>query len=147
MTLEVLQKTRVGMSVNSLRKSCSDDTVISLAKSMIKNWKKLLGGIVVISFKYLNVLRWSSRLYMFTIHSGVSSDKNEESASKAKKYNEESKSSDDATSEAQGLQVSSDSSLPKTFPKSGSITSDSLRLKCREMLTNALRSDGYFIFI
>ncbi|CAM1154548.1 Uncharacterised protein g11283 [Pycnogonum litorale] len=43
-TLEVLQKTRVGMSVNALRKSSSDDAVITLSKSLIKNWKKLLGG-------------------------------------------------------------------------------------------------------
>ena len=40
--LEVLQKTRIGMTVNSLRKSVNDDQIVALSKSLIKNWKKLL---------------------------------------------------------------------------------------------------------
>lgn len=39
-----LQSTRVGMSVNALRKQSSDEEVIALAKSLIKSWKKLLGA-------------------------------------------------------------------------------------------------------
>lgn len=42
--LLVLQSTRVGMSVNALRKQSSDEEVIALAKSLIKSWKKLLGA-------------------------------------------------------------------------------------------------------
>lgn len=38
-----LQSTRIGMSVNALRKQSTDEEVISLAKSLIKSWKKLLG--------------------------------------------------------------------------------------------------------
>ncbi|XP_060027649.1 transcription elongation factor A protein 2 isoform X2 [Erinaceus europaeus] len=41
-TLHLLQSTRVGMSVNALRKQSSDEEVITLAKSLIKSWKKLL---------------------------------------------------------------------------------------------------------
>lgn len=41
-TLEILTKTRIGMTVNELRKSSSDDEVISLSKTLIKNWKKFL---------------------------------------------------------------------------------------------------------
>ena len=33
---------RIGMTVNALRKSSSDEEVITLAKSLIKTWKKLL---------------------------------------------------------------------------------------------------------
>lgn len=40
-----MQSTRVGMSVNALRKQSSDEEVIALAKSLIKSWKKLLGGL------------------------------------------------------------------------------------------------------
>jgi len=40
--LQVLTNTRIGMTVNALRKSSSDDEVITLAKSLIKTWKKLL---------------------------------------------------------------------------------------------------------
>jgi len=39
-----LQKTRIGMTVNTLRKQSRDDEVVSLAKSLIKSWKKLLTG-------------------------------------------------------------------------------------------------------
>lgn len=38
-----LQSTRIGMSVNAIRKQSTDDEVTSLAKSLIKSWKKLLG--------------------------------------------------------------------------------------------------------
>ncbi|XP_012583629.1 PREDICTED: transcription elongation factor A protein 2 [Condylura cristata] len=41
-TLALLQSTRVGVSVNALRKQSSDEEVIALAKSLIKSWKKLL---------------------------------------------------------------------------------------------------------
>ncbi|XP_053210457.1 transcription elongation factor A protein 1-like [Panonychus citri] len=41
-TLEILQRTRIGMAVNNLRKNCSNEEVISLAKSLIRSWKKLL---------------------------------------------------------------------------------------------------------
>ncbi|XP_071807497.1 transcription elongation factor A protein 1-like [Asterias amurensis] len=41
-SLEILQRTRIGMSVNSLRKQSAEEEVISQAKSLIKGWKKLL---------------------------------------------------------------------------------------------------------
>lgn len=40
-----LQSTRIGMSVNAIRKQSTDEEVTSLAKSLIKSWKKLLGKI------------------------------------------------------------------------------------------------------
>uniref|UniRef100_A0A096MI14 Transcription elongation factor A (SII), 3 n=1 Tax=Poecilia formosa TaxID=48698 RepID=A0A096MI14_POEFO len=42
MTLKLLQETRIGMSVNNIRKHCRDEEVISLAKVLIKEWKRLL---------------------------------------------------------------------------------------------------------
>lgn len=42
--LDILTKTRIGMTVNALRKSSKDDEVISLSKTLIKNWKKFLSG-------------------------------------------------------------------------------------------------------
>lgn len=42
--LDILTKTRIGMTVNALRKSSSDEEVISLSKTLIKNWKKFLSG-------------------------------------------------------------------------------------------------------
>ncbi|XP_029695052.1 transcription elongation factor A protein 3 isoform X1 [Takifugu rubripes] len=42
MTLRLLQETRIGVSVNSIRKHCTDEEVIALAKVLIKDWKRLL---------------------------------------------------------------------------------------------------------
>ncbi|KAG1948128.1 transcription elongation factor A protein 3 isoform X6 [Pimephales promelas] len=42
MTLKLLQDTRIGMSVNGIRKHCTDEDVVNLAKILIKSWKKLL---------------------------------------------------------------------------------------------------------
>ncbi|XP_018415135.1 PREDICTED: transcription elongation factor A protein 2 [Nanorana parkeri] len=44
MSLDLLQSTRIGMSVNALRKQSNDEDVITLSKSLIKSWKKLLDG-------------------------------------------------------------------------------------------------------
>ncbi|KAG7519980.1 transcription elongation factor A protein 2-like isoform X1 [Solea senegalensis] len=44
MSLETLQSTRIGMSVNAVRKQSSDEEVQTLAKALIKSWKKLLDG-------------------------------------------------------------------------------------------------------
>lgn len=45
MFLFLLQSTRIGMSVNAIRKQSTDEEVTSLAKSLIKSWKKLLGKV------------------------------------------------------------------------------------------------------
>ncbi|XP_043573513.1 transcription elongation factor A protein 3 isoform X1 [Chiloscyllium plagiosum] len=44
MTLKLLQSTKIGMSVNAIRKHSTDEEVIALAKILIKNWKKLLAS-------------------------------------------------------------------------------------------------------
>lgn len=42
MTLKLLQSTRIGMSVNAFCKQSAEEEISSLAKSLIKSWKKLL---------------------------------------------------------------------------------------------------------
>lgn len=42
MTIQLLQSTRIGVAVNSVRKHCSDEEVVASAKILIKNWKRLL---------------------------------------------------------------------------------------------------------
>lgn len=39
----LFKETRIGMSVNGIRKHCTDEEVIALAKVLIKDWKRLLG--------------------------------------------------------------------------------------------------------
>jgi len=41
-TLDILQKTRIGMAVNVVRKATTKDDIQTLAKGLIKSWKKLL---------------------------------------------------------------------------------------------------------
>lgn len=43
-TLDLIQKTRIGLIVNNLRKSINDEEVGTVSKSLIKRWKKLLDG-------------------------------------------------------------------------------------------------------
>ncbi|KAM6174106.1 transcription elongation factor A protein 3 [Erethizon dorsatum] len=42
MSIQLLQMTRIGVAVNGVRKHCSDQEVVALAKVLIKNWKRLL---------------------------------------------------------------------------------------------------------
>nr|XP_056702797.1 transcription elongation factor A protein 3 [Euleptes europaea] len=42
MTIQLLQTTRIGVAVNTVRKHCSDEEVVALAKILVKNWKRLL---------------------------------------------------------------------------------------------------------
>ncbi|XP_015422893.1 PREDICTED: transcription elongation factor A protein 1 [Myotis davidii] len=118
MTLELLQSTRIGMSVNAIRKQSTDEEVTSLAKSLIKSWKKLLDG--------------------------PSTDKDPEE--KKKDTTITSQNSPEAREESSSGSVSSRKeetnardTYVSSFPRAPS-TSDSVRLKCREMLAAALRT-------
>lgn len=51
------QSTRIGMSVNAIRKQSTDEEVTSLAKSLIKSWKKLLGNYYCSSLSILKCVQ------------------------------------------------------------------------------------------
>ncbi|XP_075992063.1 RNA polymerase II elongation factor [Anticarsia gemmatalis] len=105
--LDVLMKTRIGMTVNALRKSSKDEEVISLCKTLIKNWKK-----------YLSTPGAAGK------DNGSSSKSKKESKDKDKKDEKE-----------------KDKKLPASFPPQSN-TTDAVRLKCRELLLQALKVDG-----
>uniref|UniRef100_A0A3P9DDH3 Transcription elongation factor n=1 Tax=Maylandia zebra TaxID=106582 RepID=A0A3P9DDH3_9CICH len=107
MTLELLQSTRIGMSVNAIRKQSTDEEVTSLAKSLIKSWKKLL-----------------------------------DKASEEKRKEQSTSSSSNSSSKSEPSEVAPNT-LINTFPRAPS-TSDSIRLKCREMLASALQTGVEF---
>jgi len=100
-TLEILQKTHIGMTVNSLRKNSQDEEVISLAKTLVKNWRKLLAN---------------------------TPSKGDDASSKESK--ESKKSTSAPPSKPQPAKQTS-------FPAGN--TTDAVRLKCREMISNALK--------
>ncbi|PNF33794.1 Transcription elongation factor S-II [Cryptotermes secundus] len=110
--LEVLTKTRIGMTVNALRKSSSDDEVISLSKTLIKNWKKFL--------------------------SGPNTPNSKDTAGSSKK----SKEKEEKPRELELKDKEKEKKMPTTFPPVSSNTTDAVRLKCRELLSTAVRGDG-----
>ncbi|KAK7068073.1 Transcription elongation factor A protein 1 [Halocaridina rubra] len=108
---QVLSKTRIGMTVNALRKASTDEEVISTAKQLIKNWKKFVP------------------------------DKKEDDEKEGKEEKKKDKEDKDKKSNSNGNSSSTSKSnaKPTTIPAVPP-TTDSLRLKCREMLVNALKA-------
>ncbi|XP_018122152.1 transcription elongation factor A (SII), 1 L homeolog isoform X1 [Xenopus laevis] len=117
MTLELLQSTRIGMSVNAIRKQSGEEDVTSLAKSLIKSWKKLLDG--------------------------PSADLEEKKkdqpapAQNSPEAREESSSTNFGVLKEECPAPSDD--FITSFPRAPS-TSDSVRIKCRELLAVALKT-------
>ncbi|XP_032897238.1 transcription elongation factor A protein 1-like isoform X2 [Amblyraja radiata] len=121
MTLDLLQSTRVGMSVNAVRKQSTDEEVTTLAKSLIKSWKKLLDG--------------------------PAGDK--EAEDKKKECSTSSKNSSDSTEQSSSKRPEQRTPItPKmtSFPPIP-VTSDTVRNKCRELLSAALQTDNDYVAI
>ncbi|NXW87311.1 TCEA2 protein, partial [Alopecoenas beccarii] len=123
MTLDLLQSTRIGMSVNALRKQSTDEEVISLAKSLIKSWKKLLDA------------------------SEEKSEEKKKSMSLPTSSSKETGNSRDQSSNKR-QEPPKTPTTPKitTFPPAP-VTCDAVRNKCREMLTAALQADDDYVAI
>lgn len=119
------------MTVNTLRKSSSDEEVISLSKSLIKSWKKFLTGTASVFNTFY--VRHSYTMAHSYFH--VSSGNNKESTPSCPS---KSKESDDVKeAELKKKDEERDKKQPVSFPPSN--TTDSVRLKSRELLANALR--------
>ncbi|MBN3325169.1 TCEA2 protein, partial [Atractosteus spatula] len=118
MSLETLQSTRIGMSVNAVRKQSNDEEVQTLAKSLIKSWKKLLDG----SENKLD-------------------DKKKECSSSSSSSRNIVESSDQSKNQ-ETPKTPTTPTTPKitTFPPAP-VTTDSVRNKCRELLVAALQTD------
>lgn len=99
------------MTVNALRKSSKDDEVISLSKTLIKNWKKFLSGTT------------------------TPAKESSSSSVKPKKDKEEKINREERDVREK------DRKLQSQFPPSSSNTTDAVRIKCREMLAAALKVD------
>ncbi|XP_012273250.1 transcription elongation factor S-II-like [Orussus abietinus] len=129
--LELLTKTRIGMTVNALRKSSRDEEVISLSKTLIKNWKKFLSG--------------PNKDGKDTASSS-SSKRKEEKSEKSKEDGEQKKDKDAGDGgdvKMKEDKASKDQPRKQTsFPSTTFSTTDAVRLKCRELLAAALRVDG-----
>uniref|UniRef100_A0A3Q4GPM7 Transcription elongation factor n=1 Tax=Neolamprologus brichardi TaxID=32507 RepID=A0A3Q4GPM7_NEOBR len=124
--------TRIGMSVNAIRKQSTDEEVTSLAKSLIKSWKKLLDEPGA-GDKTSEEKRKEQSTPVVSPSQGSPEAK------------EESSSSSNSSSKSEPSEVAPNT-LINTFPRAPS-TSDSIRLKCREMLASALQTGDDYIAI
>lgn len=114
MSLQILTKTRIGMSVNALRKSSTDDDINSLAKSLIKAWKKFLPQ---------------------------DGDKKDSSSKNGEKGSKKGGGGGDAEKpDSDKMEIPE--SLRTSFPRKPTATSDDVRLSCRKMIANALKGEG-----
>lgn len=120
--LNILTKTRVGMTVNELRKCSKDEEVITLSKTLIKNWKKCLTPSA------------KDSPASSTANSSKSTNKSSSNNSNNSSKKSESKKEDKDKDRGNG------NKLQSSFPQSS--MTDAVRLKCREMLANALKVDG-----
>lgn len=128
MDLDILSNTRIGMTVNQLRKCSEDKEVITLAKSLIKKWKKYLpdGDGKSSPTNSTSTAKGEVRK--------SNGDSDGESAAKKPKLD-----SKEATKPAPAPFQNSAKSIASFPPVS---TTDAVRLKCRELLLNAIRGDG-----
>ncbi|XP_040007770.1 transcription elongation factor A protein 2 isoform X4 [Xiphias gladius] len=130
MSLETLQSTRVGMSVNAVRKQSSDEEVQTLAKALIKSWKKLLDGSEGKSEEKEKKKEGSPVRSSSTSKDCGSSEKS-------------SKKSGETPSTPTSPTSPTTPTLPArvtSFPPAP-VTTDSVRNKCRELLVAALQTD------
>ncbi|XP_029361847.1 transcription elongation factor A protein 2 [Echeneis naucrates] len=127
MSLETLQSTRVGMSVNAVRKLSSDEDVQTLAKTLIKSWKKLLDGSEGKSEEEKKKKDGSPLRSSSTSKDCGSGEKS------MKKSGEIPTTPTSPNAPALPSQVTS-------FPPAP-VTADSVRNKCRELLVAALQTD------
>lgn len=104
------------MTVNEFRKCSKDDEAISLAKTLIKNWKKFLAS--------------------------TPSSKESTSNSSSKSSSKTSSSSNSKKSDSKKNDKDHGSSKQSSFPASLNTMTDAVRIKCREMLAVALTIEG-----
>ncbi|NXP66900.1 TCEA3 protein, partial [Chloropsis cyanopogon] len=163
MTIQLLQTTRIGVAVNSVRKHCSDEEVVASAKILIKNWKRLLEKDAdgkkekdtdgdKEKKKGLNVSSCPSEGVK---HSKNTAEKHREKH-KGRRASADSRSSSISSSASPQKRLANSSKVKPEVPRTPTspsfspspcflapchLTGDSVRDKCIEMLTAALHVD------
>ncbi|KAM4873352.1 transcription elongation factor A protein 3 isoform 1-T1 [Thomomys bottae] len=164
MSIQLLQATRIGVAVNGVRKHCSDKEVVSLARVLIKNWKRLLDAPgapkgekgeekAKKKEKELECSDWKPE-------AGFSPPKKKQrKESQGRRDSVESKSSATSSPKRPSVERSNSSTSKAETPKTPSspltptfapsvcllapcyLTGDSVRDKCVEMLAAALKAE------
>jgi len=141
MTLDVLQKTRIGMLVNNYRKLSKNDEVVTLSKSLIKNWKKLLQDDGETNASSRKPVGSSSSASLSHSNSYNADDADSRDSMQCVERSDSSRGE-----ESPGVAQSLSSASMEGGTRVGGVTAckvayttDAVRLKCREMLAAALR--------
>nr|XP_019948108.1 PREDICTED: transcription elongation factor A protein 3 isoform X9 [Paralichthys olivaceus] len=155
MTLKLLQETRIGMSVNGIRKHCTDEEVIALAKVLIKDWKRLLDSGHSHSEKVAEIKNGlDSSKTTLSPNSSPAETQSRKDSCDSKPGQPVKRHSVDSKPERKGKLDTPKSPTTPTSPMSPSFSSaggplsphlstgDSVRDKCIEMLAAALRTDN-----
>lgn len=137
--LAVLTSTRIGMTVNAIRKKSENDEVNNLTKALIKKWKKLLPGNYS-NFYHAPKLSLLSWFWNFDSGSATPKEGTKDEGKTSDKTKEPAKET--PAKESSKDKKGSSSSMQSSFPALPSTTTDSVRLKCREMLCAAIKGDG-----
>ncbi|NXC98205.1 TCEA3 protein, partial [Certhia familiaris] len=161
MTIQLLQTTRIGVAVNSVRKHCSDGEVVASAKILIKNWKRLLEKDADGKKKDTDGDKKKKGLDVSSCHSeGMKHSRNtaekHREKHKERRASADSRSSTVSSSSSPQKRLSGESKAKPEVPQTPTspsfspspcflapcyLTGDSVRDKCIEMLTAALRMD------
>ncbi|NWX28443.1 TCEA3 protein, partial [Notiomystis cincta] len=164
MTIQLLQTTRIGVAVNSVRKHCSDEEVVTSAKILIKNWKRLLGEEKDTDGKKEKDIDGDKEKKGLDVSScpsgGVKHGKNtaekHREKHKERRASADSRSSTASSSSSPQKRLANSSKAKPEVPRTPTspsfspspcflapcyLTGDSVRDKCIEMLTVALRMD------
>ena len=122
------------MTVNSLRKSVSDEHIVALSKSLIKNWKKLLDD------QKTNPKPSKEDSNDSTNGNSPSSAAKQENGSSKPNSNNvnNGKPIAPAANNVSKPPPAANNAFSKQLSFPSLTTTNSIRLKCREMLTNAL---------
>ncbi|NXV48579.1 TCEA3 protein, partial [Uria aalge] len=165
MTIQLLQTTRIGVAVNSVRKHCSDEEVVASAKILIKNWKRLLD---VDGKKEKDTDGEKEKKEKRLDFPSCPNEGTKHPKNPAEKHREKHKERRDSADSRSSTTSAISSSSPQKRPANSSkakaepprtptsptfspspcflapcyLTGDSVRDKCIEMLTAALRMDG-----
>ncbi|PAA92990.1 hypothetical protein BOX15_Mlig014928g2 [Macrostomum lignano] len=130
-TIAVLQKTGLGIIVNRLRRGLKSDTLLSEARQLIKKWKKLLD-----SAQQQQQAAAAAAPSPTADENGSGADTTE---AKRPRVDADEEASPNGSSEGAATAIAAPA---VTFKESERLrTTDSVRLKCREMLQQALESD------
>lgn len=135
MTLEILQKTRIGMTVNNFRKHVKDESVISLSKALIKKWKLLLPDGSNQSGGSEPSLKHSNSTSSLCSTSFVSTDSSDLPGSRLDDVVPSSSKNNSGIDGIQTKKAVSDKALLKK-----PVTTDAVRLKCIALILAALTS-------